>query len=75
MKHEFVPAACNSRLDHVGSYRRRLPVSLDRMYENALDWQHLPHLHSSSFGSIDCVALVGGVGRRPCLRAVATTKL
>lgn len=54
MKFEFVPASANSRLDHVGSYRRRLPVSLDRMYENALDWQHLPHLHSSSFGSIDC---------------------
>ncbi|HCG69564.1 MAG TPA: hypothetical protein DE147_03845 [Gammaproteobacteria bacterium] len=54
MKHEFVPASADSRLDHVGSYRRRLPVSLDRMYENALDWQHLPYLHSSSFGSIDC---------------------
>jgi len=61
MKHEFVPAACNSRLDHVGSYRRRLPVSLERMYENALDWQHLPHLHSSSFGSIHCV-IAGGWG-------------
>ena len=48
VKHEFVPASPDSRLDHVGSYRRRLPVSLDRMYENALDWQHLPHLHSSS---------------------------
>lgn len=52
MKYEFVPAAEDSRLDHVGSYRRRLPVSLERMYENTLDWQHLPHLHSSSFTSI-----------------------
>lgn len=24
------------------------------MYENALDWEHLPHLHDSSFGSIAC---------------------
>ena len=63
MKHEFVPASSDSRLDHVGSYRRRLPVSLDRMYENALDWQHLPHLHGSSFGSIDC-ASAGGWGWR-----------
>ena len=63
MKHEFVPASPDSRLDHVGSYRRRLPVSLDRMYENALDWQHLPHLHSSSFGSIDCTS-AGGWGWR-----------
>ena len=52
MRYDFVPAAEGSRLDHVGSYRRRLPVSLDRVYENTLDWQHLPHLHSSSFHSI-----------------------
>ena len=54
--YEFVPAAKDSRLDHVGSYRRRLPVSLDRIYENILDWQHLPHLHRSSFCSIELEA-------------------
>lgn len=43
-----------SALPHVGTYRRVLPVSLERMYENALDWEHLPHLHDSSFGSIEC---------------------
>ena len=37
----------------VGSYQRRMPVSLDRMYENALDWAHLPFLHQSSFASIE----------------------
>lgn len=36
----------------VGSYRRRMPVSLERVLENALDWEHLPWLHSSSFRSI-----------------------
>ena len=56
MRYEFVPAAEGSRLDHVGSYRRRLPVSLDRMYENTLDWQHLPHLHRLSFCSIEIEA-------------------
>ena len=40
---------------HVGQYRRRMPVSLTRMYENALDWEHLPWLHSTSFRSIDCI--------------------
>ena len=25
------------------------------MIENALDWEHLPHLHSDSFTSIDCI--------------------
>ena len=54
--YEFVPAAEDSRLDHVGSYRRRLPVGLDRLYENILDWQHLPHLHRSSFCSIELEA-------------------
>lgn len=53
MRYEFVPAAEGSRLDHIGSYRRRLPVSLDRMYENTIDWQHLPHVHRSSFSSIE----------------------
>ena len=56
MRYEFVPAAKGSRLDHVGSYLRRLPVSLDRMYENTLDWQHLPYLHHSSFRSIELEA-------------------
>ena len=56
MRYEFVPAAEGSRLDHVGSYLRRLPVSLDRMYENTLDWQHLPYLHRSSFRSIELEA-------------------
>ena len=56
MRYEFVPAAKGSRLDHVGSYLRRLPVSLDRVYENTLDWQHLPYLHRSSFRSIELEA-------------------
>lgn len=44
-----------TRLPHVGTYRRAMNVSLERMYENALDWEHLPYVHSSSFGSIECV--------------------
>ena len=31
------PAYEDSRLPHVGTYRRSLGVSLERMYENALD--------------------------------------
>ncbi|MCG8587918.1 MAG: Rieske 2Fe-2S domain-containing protein [Proteobacteria bacterium] len=33
----------------VGSYQRRLPVSLARVWENVLDWEHLPWLHSQAF--------------------------
>jgi nitrite reductase/ring-hydroxylating ferredoxin subunit len=36
----------------VGRYVRDLGASLTRMIENALDWEHLPHLHASSFASI-----------------------
>jgi nitrite reductase/ring-hydroxylating ferredoxin subunit len=32
-----------------------MPVTLERMYENALDWEHLPWLHSSSFMRIDLI--------------------
>jgi len=39
----------------IGTYERDLPVSLVRMFENALDWEHLPHLHSDSFESIRCL--------------------
>ncbi len=39
-------------LTHCGTYTRDLGASLARMFENALDWEHLPHLHASSFGSI-----------------------
>lgn len=39
-------------LSHVGTYTRELPVSLDRMYENALDGEHLPFLHSSTFSYV-----------------------
>ncbi|HXZ87295.1 MAG TPA: Rieske (2Fe-2S) protein [Candidatus Binataceae bacterium] len=42
------------KLPHVGTYRRELPVSLERLYENAVDWEHLPYLHRSSFSKIDC---------------------
>lgn len=37
----------------VGSYKRRMKVSIDRMYENALDWEHLPFVHDSSFSHIE----------------------
>jgi nitrite reductase/ring-hydroxylating ferredoxin subunit len=54
--HEVLPPFQNSRIPHVGTYRRVLPVSLERMYENALDWAHLPFVHASSFSDIVCQA-------------------
>ena len=53
--HEILSARADTGTGHVGTYRRTLPVSLERMYENTLDWEHLPHVHAGSFGSIDCI--------------------
>ncbi len=50
--HAYLPPQPGSLVPHVGTYRRVLPVDLERMFENALDWEHLPHLHASSFGSL-----------------------
>ena len=41
-------------LPHVGRYERVLPVSLERMFENVLDWAHLPWVHASTFAGIRC---------------------
>ena len=49
------PAHDASQLPHLGTYRRSLGVNLERMYENALDWEHLPHVHAGSFAGIRCV--------------------
>jgi len=39
---------------HAGTYCRELPVSIERLYENAIDWEHLPYLHRNSFAQIEC---------------------
>lgn len=36
----------------VAHYARDLGASLDRMFENALDWEHLPFVHGGSFSAI-----------------------
>jgi nitrite reductase/ring-hydroxylating ferredoxin subunit len=41
-----------TRLTEIGTYTRDLGAGLDRLIENALDWEHLPHVHRSSFASI-----------------------
>lgn len=45
-------------LFYLGRYERALDISMPRMMENALDWEHLPSLHSSSFS--DARALAAG---------------
>lgn len=60
--HEFLPPHPGSATHHAGTtrhhagtYRRVLPVALARLYENAVDWEHLPHVHARSFGGVRCI--------------------
>ena len=45
--------AIRQELTEVAVYERSLPVSLERIWENVLDWEHLPWLHRDSFASIE----------------------
>jgi len=42
-------------LHYIGNYTRRLQTTLPRMMENALDWEHLPYVHPSSFSRADII--------------------
>lgn len=44
----------------VAVYRRKVGASLERVWENVLDWEHLPWLHRSSFASIEPVSAGAG---------------
>src|ERR1700719_1433056 len=43
------------KVPHAATYTRTLPVSIERLYENAIDWEHLPYLHRSTFSRIECI--------------------
>jgi nitrite reductase/ring-hydroxylating ferredoxin subunit len=45
----------SNALASVGLYRRELSASLERIWENVLDWEHLPWLHRESFSRIECL--------------------
>jgi nitrite reductase/ring-hydroxylating ferredoxin subunit len=40
-------------LQNVATYERTVAASLERVWENVLDWEHLPSLHASSFRWIE----------------------
>jgi nitrite reductase/ring-hydroxylating ferredoxin subunit len=44
----------NPALTRVATYRRGIGASVDRVWENVLDWEHLPWLHSRTFAAIRC---------------------
>ncbi len=48
--------ARNSELVVAAIYEREIEASLERVWENVYDWEHLPWLHSEAFNSIDIIA-------------------
>ena len=40
-------------LHRVARYDRVIDAPPERVWENVHDWEHLPHLHGSSFRSIE----------------------
>jgi hypothetical protein len=65
-----------SGLVPVGQYVRDLRADRDRLIENALDWEHLPHLHAGSFASITLVrADPAGWAAEACLEGGETIAL
>ncbi|MEQ9143397.1 MAG: Rieske 2Fe-2S domain-containing protein [Parvibaculaceae bacterium] len=51
------------------TYEREIAASITRAWENVLDWEHLPHLHSSSFSSLE-LEEAGAWGWRAVTRGV-----
>jgi len=46
----------NSELVVAAVYKREVAASLERVWENVFDWEHLPWLHSEAFNSIEKLA-------------------
>ncbi len=42
----------STALTHVGTYRRRVRAAAARIWENVLDWEHLPWLHRTTFRDV-----------------------
>ena len=47
------PGSPNPALGLAGRYDREVPVGVSRVWENVLDWEHLPALHAGQFHSIE----------------------
>ncbi len=48
----YAPFMRGTRIVSVATYERVLPVSVERIWENVLDWEHLPGLHRDAFASV-----------------------
>jgi nitrite reductase/ring-hydroxylating ferredoxin subunit len=57
MQHEPAPAEIGSQLALAATYTREVRAGIDRIWENVLDWEHLPALHEIYFNHVALVEI------------------
>ena len=67
MQHEEIVMDAGE-LNVVATYRRTIHASLERIWENVLDWEHLPWLHRSAFAAAE---LVQHIWTAPVCKAIS----
>jgi nitrite reductase/ring-hydroxylating ferredoxin subunit len=57
MQHEPAPADIGSELALAATYTREVRAGIDRIWENVLDWEHLPALHEIYFNHVALIEI------------------
>jgi nitrite reductase/ring-hydroxylating ferredoxin subunit len=57
MQHEPTPADISSELALAATYTREVRAGIDRIWENVLDWEHLPALHEIYFNHVALIEI------------------
>jgi phenylpropionate dioxygenase-like ring-hydroxylating dioxygenase large terminal subunit len=55
MRYEPTPADLSPGLTLAATYTREVRAGIDRIWENVLDWEHLPALHEIYFSRVALV--------------------
>jgi hypothetical protein len=57
MRYEPAPADIPAELALAAIYTREVRAGIERIWENVLDWQHLPALHDISFNHVALIEI------------------
>ncbi len=71
MKCELTPADVGSELALAATYHRAVRTGIERIWENVLDWEHLPALHDVYFNHVVLIE-IGSWGWRVELTKAGT---
>ena len=59
MRHEPAPAGIPLELALAATYSRVVRAGIERIWENVLDWEHLPALHDIYFNHVALIEIEG----------------